>query len=154
MEFDFENNGDCSCFEWTKLNRHKPFCTYYTCKAITEHVFICIKERKGVFCGKPKLRDFVNVVRISGASYFYGDKIKFQCRAGVAPARDPPVITCLSDGTWDGDIACGGKADFLIQHGTWKYKKFLYCFQNICLCILIYISKIIKQNCIETKTQE
>lgn len=59
------------------------------------------------FCGKPKLRDFVNVVRIEGASYFTGDQITFRCRAGIFPARSPPVVTCLEDGTWDGEIACG-----------------------------------------------
>ena len=66
----------------------------------------------GVFCGKPRLRDFVNVVRISGTSYFYGDKIKFRCRAGVQPARYPPEVTCTEDGSWDGEIRCGGKQSF------------------------------------------
>jgi len=59
-------------------------------------------------CGKPVLRDVVNVVRIFGSSYGYGDVITYQCRAGVQPARYPPAITCQADGRWDGDIACGG----------------------------------------------
>ncbi|XP_053395851.1 sushi, von Willebrand factor type A, EGF and pentraxin domain-containing protein 1-like [Mercenaria mercenaria] len=70
-----------------------------------------------VFCGKPRLRDFVNVVRIRGASYFYGDEIQFQCRAGVAPARSPPIIRCLSDGSWDGEFRCGVTCKRPCQHG-------------------------------------
>ena len=50
----------------------------------------------------------MNVVRIRGSSYFYGDEIHFRCRAGVAPARSPPVITCHEGGHWDGDVRCGG----------------------------------------------
>lgn len=68
-----------------------------------------------VFCGKPHLRDFINVVRISGNSYFYGDKITYRCRAGVAPANTPPEITCQADGLWDGDIACGGNLSLLSE---------------------------------------
>ncbi|XP_052776199.1 sushi, von Willebrand factor type A, EGF and pentraxin domain-containing protein 1-like isoform X1 [Mya arenaria] len=70
-----------------------------------------------VVCGKPRLRDFVNVVRITGASYTYGDVITYHCRAGVQPARYPPSITCLADGTWDGDIACGVSCKRSCQHG-------------------------------------
>ena len=61
-----------------------------------------------VFCGKPRLRDFVNVVGIRGGSFYYGDQINFTCRKGVQPARSPPVVTCREDGRWDGEIRCGG----------------------------------------------
>jgi len=55
------------------------------------------------------MRDFMNVVRVSGNSFFHGDTMRYRCRAGVQPARSPPMITCQADGKWDGDIACGGK---------------------------------------------
>ncbi|XP_060077759.1 sushi, von Willebrand factor type A, EGF and pentraxin domain-containing protein 1-like, partial [Ylistrum balloti] len=59
-----------------------------------------------VSCGKPRVTDMVNVVQISGRSYFYGDRVRFRCRPGIAPAKIPPILICLPTGEWDGEIAC------------------------------------------------
>ncbi|XP_069128762.1 sushi, von Willebrand factor type A, EGF and pentraxin domain-containing protein 1-like [Argopecten irradians] len=59
-----------------------------------------------VSCGKPRVTDIVNVIRISGRSYLYGDKIRYRCRPGIAPVKIPPILTCLPSGDWDGEIAC------------------------------------------------
>ncbi|XP_063401402.1 sushi, von Willebrand factor type A, EGF and pentraxin domain-containing protein 1-like [Mytilus trossulus] len=58
------------------------------------------------FCGKPRITDMVNVVRVQGSSYFYGDQIRFRCRPGILPVKIPPVLTCTESGSWDGNIAC------------------------------------------------
>ncbi|KAL4236643.1 biological adhesion [Mactra antiquata] len=100
-DYDLHGNSELTCLENGDWSSNTPKC----------------HPVEGAFCGKPRLRDFVNVVRIRGASYFSGDKITFKCRAGVFPARSPPVITCLPDGSWDGEIACGVTCKRPCQNG-------------------------------------
>ncbi|KAK3090766.1 hypothetical protein FSP39_014476 [Pinctada imbricata] len=59
-----------------------------------------------ISCGKPVIRDFVNVVQFRGRSYFYGDKVYYRCRPGVRPLKIPPVLTCTATKQWDGQIGC------------------------------------------------
>ncbi|XP_021351273.1 sushi, von Willebrand factor type A, EGF and pentraxin domain-containing protein 1-like [Mizuhopecten yessoensis] len=59
-----------------------------------------------ISCGKPPVTDMVNIIRISGRSYFYGDRVQFRCRPGIAPIKVPPILSCQANGEWDGEIAC------------------------------------------------
>lgn len=58
------------------------------------------------FCGKPPVTDMINIIRVQGRSYSYRDQVRYQCRPGIQPIRNPPIITCLDTGQWDGQIAC------------------------------------------------
>lgn len=58
------------------------------------------------FCGKPPVTDMINIIRVQGRSYSYRDQVRYQCRPGIQPIRNPPIITCLDTGQWDGEIAC------------------------------------------------
>ncbi|KAL5022832.1 hypothetical protein ScPMuIL_001987 [Solemya velum] len=57
-------------------------------------------------CGKPRITDMINVIRVQGWSYRVGDRVTYKCRPGVPPATNPPIITCLATGEWSGQIAC------------------------------------------------
>lgn len=60
----------------------------------------------GFFCGKPPVTDMINIIRVQGRSYSYRDQVRYQCRPGIQPIRNPPIITCMDTGQWDGQIAC------------------------------------------------
>ena len=53
-----------------------------------------------------------------GSKYRTGDVVMYMCRVGFLPVKNPPRLTCQSNGQWDGEAVCVGEStdSFILEN--------------------------------------
>ena len=86
--------------EWSVTAR---CCTSFLNICYTDIFFILVES-----CGRPEVKEPHNVM-LMGNRFKNGDKVMFMCRFGFTPIKVPPILTCQSNGKWNGEAKCIGK---------------------------------------------